>query len=38
MRRLTDLVPKHETTVWDDAGHLGLAKHLGEVHEDLLDR
>ncbi len=31
MARLTDRIPDHETHVWDDAGHNGIAKHLREV-------
>ena len=31
MRKLTDLIPGQVTTVWDDAGHNWIAKHLREV-------
>ena len=35
MRKLTDRIPHHVTTVWDDAGHNGIAKHLREVLEQI---
>ena len=31
MRKLTDRIPHQVTTVWEDAGHNGIAKHLREV-------
>jgi len=31
MGKLTDRIPHHVTTVWEDAGHNGIAKHFGEV-------
>ena len=31
MRKLTDRIPDQVTTVWEDAGHNGIAKHLREV-------
>ena len=38
MARLTDLIPTHETTVWSDAGHIAIAKHIDGVLEHVLDR
>ncbi len=35
MRRIADKIPTHEFTVWDDVGHIGIAKHLDQVLREL---